>query len=301
MKVVIIGDVHLSESTPRSWVADYSKVTLDDFISAISLGDIAIVLGDLFHTPVVSEAYKLEIVRRIRGTGKIVWTIWGNHDVDGLNMGAINKTSMNLLGSFGVIGVMPEGYYKVEGVDVCVLPLKKNPQVPVYQGQNDSIMLGHLFFESSLDKEFSVTKEQVFNSNFKLVFLGHDHEPYQDIKSDTTCLVRLGSLCRNTSHLYNLNRIPEVAILELDKGKILSYERKQIPTLSGTQIFRADVFDKPVKNRLSSLMDISDILQLFDSNKKEALTVRKALNDLATPAEVVEYIEGVYERAGIRL
>ena len=46
MKLVIIGDVHLSESTPRSWCADYAKVTLDDFIKAVELGDVALVLGD---------------------------------------------------------------------------------------------------------------------------------------------------------------------------------------------------------------------------------------------------------------
>lgn len=301
MKLVVIGDVHLSETTPRSWCADYAQVTLDDFIKAVEMGDVALVLGDMFNTPVVSESYKVEIADRLKATGRAVYTIWGNHDIDGLNMSATHRTSLNLLGSFSVLNVLPMGWYKMEGVDMMVLPLMKNVQVPTYTGTNDSIMVGHLFFESSLDKDFSLTKEQVFNSGFNYVFLGHDHEPYKDISSDKTRLVRLGSLCRNTSHEYNLQRVPEVAVLELKDGKILSYERKQIPTLKGMQIFRADVFDKPVKNRLSSLMDIGDILQMFETDNKEGLTVRKALNDMAAPKEVIEYIESCYERVGARL
>ena len=49
------------------------------------------------------------------------------------------------------------------------------------------------------------------------------------------------------------------------------------------------------------LMDIGDILQMFDTGKNEELTVRKALNDMATPKEVIEYIESCYERVGARL
>lgn len=301
MKLVIVGDVHLSETSPRAWVGDYPSQTLNDFIEATRLGDVTLVLGDLFHKPVISEQYKLELVSRLRKEGKRIYTIWGNHDIDGLNLQSRDRTSLNLLSKFGEINILEAGSYKFEGVSITVLPLERGVSIPPHTTAEDSILVGHLFFESSLDKEFSLTKEQVFTSGYKYVFLGHDHEPYEDISNDDTRLVRLGSLCRNTSHDYNLYRTPQVAVLEVAGDKILSYNKVPIKTVASQLLFRPDCYEKPIKNRLSSILDIGDILNMFDKSNGEDLTVRKALNNIHAPSEVIDYLSGVYERAGYRL
>jgi DNA repair exonuclease SbcCD nuclease subunit len=103
IKVGIIGDTHLSEQTPRSWKADYSVVTLNDLVTAVKMTDVSIILGDFFHRPVISEQYKLEVSRRLGELTTPVYTIWGNHDVEGLNLASADRTSLNLLHEFGVV------------------------------------------------------------------------------------------------------------------------------------------------------------------------------------------------------
>lgn len=302
IKVGIIGDTHLSEQTPRSWKADYSVVTLNDLVTAVKMTDVSIILGDFFHRPVISEQYKLEVSRRLGELTTPVYTIWGNHDVEGLNLASADRTSLNLLHEFGVVKVLDKGI-TFDGVSFDVIEFKKNPAVPKHNKQEDGVLLGHFFFEEPSDPAFSISKDEVFNSGYKYVFLGHEHEPRPDIEGNGTVLVRQGALCRNSAHDYNLDRVPAISIVSCDNGKIVKVDRNvPIPTVQGESIFRADILRSPVKNTTTLLTSMTDLLDRFkqsDMGSNNVLTVKKALVELDTPTDVMVYLEDLYQRLGM--
>lgn len=302
VRVGIVGDVHLSEQTPRSWKADYPSVTLNELVTVMGMTDVTIVLGDLLHRPVISEQYKIEVSRRIQETGKKLYTIWGNHDVEGLNLTSADRTSLNLLHEFGVIEIL-ENRREFGGVVFDVLKLQKGPEIKKYSGDVDSILLGHYFFEESSDPEFSLNRGEVFTSGYKYVFLGHEHEPKPDIEGNGTTLIRQGSLCRNSAHDYNMNRIPVITVLSCDNGKIVQIERNvPVETVASKELFRPDLIKSPVRNTSTLLTSMSELLERFvqsDSAKSNVLTVKKALVEMRVPLEVLTYIEDVYTRLGL--
>ncbi len=302
VRVGIVGDVHLSEQTPRSWKADYPSVTLNELVTVMGMTDVTIVLGDLLHRPVISEQYKIEVSRRLQETGKKLYTIWGNHDVEGLNLTSAERTSLNLLHEFGVIEIL-ENRHVFGGVVFDVLKLQKVPEILKYVGEVDSVLLGHYFFEESSDPEFSLNRGEVFTSGYKYVFLGHEHEPKPDIEGNGTTLIRQGSLCRNSAHDYNMNRIPVITVLSCDNGKIVQIERNvPVETVASKELFRPDLIKSPVRNTSTLLTSMSELLERFvqsDSAKSNVLTVKKALVEMRVPLEVLTYIEDVYTRLGL--
>lgn len=302
VRIGIVGDVHLSEQTPRSWKADYPTVTLNELVTVMGMTDVTIVLGDLLHRPVISEQYKIEVSRRLQETGKKLYTIWGNHDVEGLNLLSADRTSLNLLHEFGVIEIL-ENRHVFGGVVFDVLKLQKVPEILKYVGEVDSVLLGHYFFEESSDPEFSLNRGEVFTSGYKYVFLGHEHEPKPDIEGNGTTLIRQGSLCRNSAHDYNMNRIPVITVLSCDNGKIVQIERNvPVETVASKELFRPDLIKSPVRNTSTLLTSMSELLERFvqsDSAKSNVLTVKKALVEMRVPLEVLTYIEDVYTRLGL--
>lgn len=302
VRVGIVGDVHLSENTPRSWKADYPSVTLNELVTVMGMSDVTIVLGDLMHRPVVSEQYKIEVSRRIQETGKKLYTIWGNHDVEGLNLLSADRTSLNLLHEFGVIEIL-EDRHEFGGVVFDVIKLKKGPEIKKYEGEADGILLGHYFFEEASDPGFSLNRGELFSSGYKYVFLGHEHEPKPDIEGNGTTLIRQGSLCRNSAHDYNMNRIPVINILCCEGGKIVQVERNvPVATVESKELFRHDLMKSPVRNTSSLLTSMSELLERFvqsDSAQSNVLTVKKALVDMGAPLDVLSYIEDVYTRLGL--
>lgn len=135
------------------------------------------------------------------------------------------------------------------------------------------------------------------------MFLGHEHEPKPDIEGNGTTLIRQGSLCRNSAHDYNMNRIPVITVLSCDNGKIVQIERNvPVETVASKELFRPDLIKSPVRNTSTLLTSMSELLERFvqsDSAKSNVLTVKKALVEMRVPLEVLTYIEDVYTRLGL--
>lgn len=300
MKIVIIGDVHLAESSPRSWKVDYGEFMIEELRKAMSMGDVAVSLGDLFHRPVSSEQFKLKLIKMLRELGKPLYTLWGNHDIHNMNMEAMEKTSLRLLYELGVLNII-ETSKVIEGIRFDVIPMCKNPQVPKLDiFTPNSVLLGHVFFEHPFDPKMSITELQLQECNYQYCILGHDHEPHKPFHFNKTTLLRPGSLARHTAHGYNLSRIPEVLILDVDGGVINSIETKPVDTVDSKELFHEESFNKPTKNKSTFLSSVQDLLDKFtvvsDSDK---LSMAGALEKVNAPDNVKEYLKSVFERQGI--
>lgn len=299
MKIGIVGDQHLQETPPRSRKDDYFAQCLAELDYVLSENDYTIMLGDLFHRPSLNDESKQELANMLlkhRMAKKRIHSIVGNHDIFNMNMSSLARGSLGLMAKVGLLKLI--GSEQIEGLLIETIEMKRKPTVPTTE-YSPSILLGHVFFESSLDPKMSITREQVEKCGFDYLFLGHDHEPYKPMQFGKTIVMRPGSLCRNTSHAYNLNRQPCYVQLVLEQGKIVSVETKEVPAPLPSEIFNDDAFKKPNSSTYAFVQNVQEILKGFErmAESKQAFTLRKALEEVKAPEPVQIYLKSLHERA----
>lgn len=303
--VAVFGDVHLIDTPPSCRKDDYYEAMLSKLDTILSTNDAVVGLGDLFHRPAIPFAAFRKVVKLLlkhRKAGKTIWVIIGNHDVAHYNAGTLNHSALGLLDMLTLVRVVHDRA-TVGPVTFHVVPFARKAKFPQNVAGEHSVVLGHCFFEQSLDPGYSITREEVANSGARLVLLGHDHESYPDAVFGGTTLVRMGSLCRNTSHAYNLKRQVEYLRLHVDPVKGLTgWERQPVPALPAADVFNEAAFEKPDANPVTYVTNLTAVMERFQKlsarGSGQQYTMRQALQDVEAPAEVVGYLDEVYSRLG---
>lgn len=307
-KIAFIADVHLSDTPPKVRKdLDYLGTLLNKLEFIINNNEHIIFLGDLFKTPSVSNYSMCRIIdffKRV-SVGKEIYSIIGNHDVPYLNSTLLHKTSLGVLNKAGCISVIQEGI-SIDGVVIKVIPFKRNIECP----SDMDILIGHCFFESELDAEFSLTSDKLTDSRCKLVILGHDHSPYNNKKVNNCEIIRTGSICRDSYHSYNLdelgNRVSYCQVI-VENGKIISHENIKVPVLSPREVFFEEVFTSIEKknNKFSYMYDIGSLLEKYQNKNEKVensvLTVLSVMKEMKVPSDIISYVKDRYTGLGMVL
>ena len=124
MKLLVTGDLHFRASNPRSRLDDYPitcieklqeifKIAKDQNVSAI------IIPGDLFDTPNISYSGFGQLATTLSKAPCRIFTVPGNHDIYGHNLGSTPRTPYGLLEALGIITCVSESGKEmiVEGWD----------------------------------------------------------------------------------------------------------------------------------------------------------------------------------------
>lgn len=299
MKIAIINDVHLTDKIPRCRKDNYLQAILNKLEVVLKNNDIVICLGDLFDTAsVTTEVVYAFISLLMKYPDKQFYTIYGNHDLYKYSLESLNRTSLGLLFKLDLVKHLDTliiGDYKFKEITF----VKSNPIVPIVD--NRTILLGHYFYECSLCPHYSITKEQIINSKAKYVFLGHDHQPYQNMLLGETILVRQGSVCRNTSNSYNYGRNPIYTQIEIlnDKSSTHSYFKINFNINLEAQDSDLVLVDKDldlnIESESISTIDIKSIIDNLSINTKESVwDLPRAINSINKSPEVINHIESVH-------
>jgi DNA repair exonuclease SbcCD nuclease subunit len=243
-RLSFVGDIHLSDVPPKNRKdPDYLNTLLKKLDYVYDNSDEVVFLGDLFKTPVVSLGALNRVIRFLMLKDKKTYSIIGNHDVPYLNKKYLHKTSLGTLSMLGVSVVTDT--FTVSGLNIDVISFKNKIEV---EPSDNKVLLGHCFFESSLDESFSLTRNQLEGTKYSHVFLGHDHMPYDVLKINECSVYRPGSMCRDTGTKYNLDedlqdsRVSFYTMLLSDSGEILGIERKYVPVLPIKEVFNSEMF-----------------------------------------------------------
>lgn len=297
--VAIVGDVHLMENSPRSWRADYFSVVMAELEWAIANHDQTIILGDVFHRPCLPDKNKTVLLQMLKRLGKPVMTILGNHDFFNMNVSTLERTTLGLMSETGWLKLIES--VVIEGVSFETIPMDRNPVVPK-SSTGYSVLLGHVYYDSPLDPRFSIRKEDLVGKGFKLILLGHDHEPHPPVKfEDGAVMMRFGSLCRHTSHQYNLDRKPRVLRLSCESGRITAMTLVEVPTLASSEVFHPEAFQKPDKGNMAFIQNLDHLFESFEkaSAKMGRVSMKEALVAAGTPDFLVEYVRSLYQRRSL--
>jgi len=302
-KVAVVGDQHLRSTNPRSRKDSYFDAILEKMDWIFENNDIFIGLGDLFHKPTIGQEHLYKLLRMLdarKRQGKKFYTIYGNHDLIKYQQEDIYRTSLGIV-YLSRLGKHLESIY-VNCAYFKAIPFDIKVVIPEPTHRQNTILLGHYFFEFERDPLYSMTRDHIANTQADIVMLGHDHEPYPERQFGRTKLLRGGSLCRNTKHKFHTTRLPQYYQFTIGKEDY-SYELVEVSVAKPPiEVFYKEALErKDIKKEYTSF--VADIQTLLSEFKRfeddDTACISKGLQELEAPEHIEPYIKEIYELLGI--
>ena len=265
-----------------------------DFIA--SNNDYVIIAGDLFHTSNNASQifYKVYSLMK-KHEGKFL-AIPGNHDLLHNNLGTLDRTT---IGSLALTGVLKLIFKQVEidGIYFYASHVMKDlSKIPI-DTENTRVLIGHNYLEMEGSAKESFTKDELRALNYKLVFLGHEHKPYEEMVLGNSTLIRMGSLTRIDTQPYNKER--KIYYYQLDT-ETLDYKKIEVPAAVAQEIYTDEAFNRigKVKEDIS-FIKIGDVLAKFKKKETSVNSLNSKLVKIASQREI-DYIKSLHELNNVR-
>lgn len=293
-KIGILIDPHVTDRH-RCRQDNFLETAINKLDYIAKNNDYVIICGDIFHTNsnsnyIFYRMYKLFTKHK----GKF-YAIPGNHDLLHNNLNMLEKTTIGSLALTGALNLKFSGF-NIEKVHFEVSHVMKNlDAIPV--DDNTSVLIGHNYYEMLTTPKESFTKEEIKNLNYKLVFLGHDHKPYEEELVGESILIRMGSLTRIDTQEYNKDR--KIYYYQLDT-ETLDYEKKEVPSKKIEEIYTFEAYNRIGKRKQEiSFVQIGDVLAKFKKRTAGINSLHEKLVKIASDREI-EYIKSLHEINNVR-
>ena len=294
-KIGILIDPHITDRH-RCRQDDFLETALGKLDFVASNNDYVIVCGDLFHTNtnshlIFNKVYKL----LMKHHGKF-YAIPGNHDLLHNNISMLEKTTIGSLALTGALNLQFDKF-NIDGVDFQVsLVMKDLDRVPVDES-NKKVLIGHNYLELEGSPKESFTRDEIRNLNYKIVFLGHEHKPYEEEYLGNSTLIRMGSLTRIDTQPYNKER--EIFYYQLD-SETLSYEKIRVPHRKAEEIFTNEAYQRIGRKKEDiSFVQIGEVLAKFKKKNGGTNSLHSKLVKIANEREI-DYIKTLHEINDVR-
>ena len=258
--------------------------------------DYVVICGDLFHTNtnshlIFNKVYKLFMKHK----GKF-FAIPGNHDLLHNNLSMLEKTTIGSLALTGALNLQFSSF-KLDNLEFQVsLVMKDLSKIPVDES-NSKVLIGHNYLEMESASKESFTKDEIRKLNYKLVFLGHDHKPYEEEYIGNSTLIRMGSLTRIDTQVYNKER--SIYYYQVD-SETLEYTRVEVPHKKAEEIFTPEAFQRIGRKKEDiSFIQIGDVLAKFKKKNSGINSLHSKLTKIASEKEI-DYIKYLHEINNVR-
>jgi DNA repair exonuclease SbcCD nuclease subunit len=294
-KIGICADPHITDRH-RCRQDNFLETVIKklDYIAANN--DFVLILGDLFHTCSNSNYIFYRIYKLMtKHKGKFI-AIPGNHDLLHNNLSALDRTTLGSLALTGALRLELKNF-EIDNAKFQVSHVLKDiPSLPV-DTNNEKILIGHNYVEPLPMPKETFTKEELRELNYKLIFLGHDHQPYEEEMIGNSILIRMGNLTRIDTQPYNMDR--KIYYYQLDSVS-LEYERLEVPCESSEFVFTEEAFRRTnsVKEDIT-FIKIGDVLSKFKKKQGGINSIDERLKKIASQQEI-DYIRMLHELNNVR-
>lgn len=240
MKILFFTDTHIRGTNPKNRkdsFVDTVEKKLIEITEIIENYNIDFVLhgGDLFDRPDISISIASRFSLILDKIKVPFYLVSGNHDVYGHNPNTINRTMLGLLDILGVIKIINGNEKVILEKNSIKVQLTAQPYVydidspenldyyivkDVDPGVNFSI---HMVHGMLLDKPFIKGVPYTLIDDIKetladITLSGHYHGGFKTIKIGNKYFINPGSMVRISNSLKEIERMPKVILIELDKG-----------------------------------------------------------------------------------
>jgi predicted phosphodiesterase len=299
MKIAIIGDMHLRERSPSCRKDDYLTNVLDKLDFVLKNNDKVICLGDMFNTYNNTDYLFFRIYSLLSNYPNKFISILGNHDIIGRNHNDLSKTTIGSLFATGAVDLKKENF-SIDGVTFAVSLVDKSnfEDIPIDKN-NENVLLGHNYLNFELCAEESLDRSDLKKLNYRQVFLGHDHKPYEDDYISNSHVIRMGSFTRCDTQDYNEDR--EIAYYEYDT-KTREVERKVVSSLPKDIVFTDNAFERmKYQKKSTNFIKIGEVLKRFNKQSEGNISLLKTLERANCPPKYVAMIKTFHEVNGIAI
>ena len=294
-KIGICIDPHITDRH-RCRQDNFLATSLSKLEYIAKQNDFVIVVGDLFHTssnPTYIFYKVYELLNKYKG--KFI-AMPGNHDLLHNNLHTLERTTIGSLALTGALRLEFDSF-KIDKAEFQISHVMKDlSKVPV-DNENRKILLGHNYLEFPAAPKESLTKQEIYELNYNLVFLGHDHQPHEEELIGDSTLIRMGSLTRIDTQFYNRER--KIYYYQLDSNT-LDYEKKEVPHEASSKIFTEEAFNRIGKIKEDiTFVKIGDVLAKFKKKSNGSNSLNDKLEKIATQKEI-DYIRMLHEMNNVR-
>lgn len=295
-KIGILIDPHITDRH-RCRQDNFLETALAKLDYVACENDYVIICGDLFHTNSNKDGIFYQVCKLfLKHKGKFI-AIPGNHDLLHNNLSMLEKTTIGSLALSGALNLQFKKF-KIDNAEFVVSHVIKDlSKIPIDK-TNNKILLGHNYLELQGAEKESFTRDEIRNLSYKLVFLGHEHKPYEEELLGESILIRMGSLTRIDTQPYNKDR--GIYYYQLD-SLTLEYEKKEVPHKSTEEVFTVEAFQRAGKKKEDiSFVKIGDVLSKFKKKECGVLSLHKKLLSIPASQSEIDYIKTLHEISNIR-
>lgn len=308
MKLLFFTDTHIKATNPISRTDDYlntveckfnevREIVKDEKIDYVLHG------GDLFDRPDVPVRIVGKFANILKSYGVPIYMISGNHDIFGHNPSTVERSMIGLLNTLNIITLINKDEPIILKGSNIVVQLSGAPYIydidsnfkDYYFPKRLDNMDYHIFMIHSflLDKPFINTVshtliDEVKDVDADIVLSGHYHTGFGIKEYNDRYFINPGSLLRTNSSIPEMNRIPEVIIIDLGKDGITIKERVLKTALEGNLVLNQN--DKSEKLRSEALEEFK--LLVRENANLENYNIVEILKEISTknnfPKEILE-------------
>ena len=298
MKIAIVGDPHISTGF-RARVDDYLRTVLKKIEYIAENNDAVIFLGDVFDTSAMPTYVFNATYSALSKYENKLHTILGNHDMFHRNVKSIHRTTIGSLDLTKTIKVHIKPF-EIGGVTfVPIMTDDEFEHIPV-DDDNDSVLLCHKYYEMLVCPEESFDESELQELNYKYVFMGHDHMPYEPLDLGNTTLYRPGSLTRTTVDSYNEKR--DIRYYQLETETML-VTPQLVPSLPSSDVYLKGSFDKKevdFQKKYNDRTNLAKLLAKFDRQAVSNLSLEEVLKKSGATEAMVAYLRDLHRLHNIK-
>lgn len=233
LKVIIVGDPHVTGTNPVARIDDYTETILKKFEELAEMSenvDVICILGDVFSTPDTSNIVKGNLGRVLSKFKCPVYTIAGNHDLFGGNMTTYKRTGLGLMERLGLINIIKDDdnlFFQKGQLKLLIKGQNYHPMIDMRvkeldyarKKESNATHLIHLVHGYMTSKKLifphTLISEIAHLTEADATFSGHYHQPFMEIVGGKY-FANPGSLGRTKSSIGEFRR-PKVFMVNISQ------------------------------------------------------------------------------------
>ena len=299
MKILYFTDTHIRGTTPQNRkdnLVETLEKKFNEVIGIINGENIDYVIhgGDLFDRPDVSVSIVSKFAEILNKIKVPIYIVSGNHDIYGHNPETLGKTMLGLLNAINILHVIDSGekiILEKNGIKVQLTgqpyiynlddPINRDKYIIKSKPDNVQYLI-HVVHGMLLDRPFIkgipyTLIDDIKETKADITLCGHYHSGFGIKIIDGKYFINPGSLIRITNSVKEIERIPQVVIMDLSK----KIDIKLVP-LKTAQKGELILDRKEIENYMYKNERLNEFKQSIDETVNfDKLDINKILSEIS--------------------
>lgn len=309
MRILYFTDTHIRGTTPKNRkdnILETLENKFNELVQLVKEKNIDFVLhgGDLFDRPDISPSIVRKFAMILNKISVPIYMIAGNHDIYGHNPNTLPRTMLGLFDGIGILQLIGEDNTILLEKDDIKVQLTGSPYKYGIDSSNDKSLYLledkdenvdyaiHLTHGMLLDKPFikgvpHTIIDDILDTKADITLAGHYHSGFGIKEYEGKYFINPGSFIRITNSIKEINRMPRVLIIDLNKE--INFEFYYLKSAHKGE----DVLDRTViENNIFRSEKIVQFKQSVDSSQDfNKLNINHILNNLINTENIDDNIK----------